>query len=147
MNLKNKSDELGQELKIYASGSGALSFVWQYRYGNDKGKASGEKVTLNDALELFETAEDGHYLQHYRLIELYDQFHIVKKIKHLTHNLYTEDYGTHRIYAVYENDEKSFRMAVYGLNDYGGPYETQNISVKSALKFYIENHKDWKILV
>lgn len=42
--LENKEKEIGATLQCYASGSGALHFV----YGDRNGKATGDKVTLRD---------------------------------------------------------------------------------------------------
>lgn len=111
--LNKKSDDLGQELMIYASGSGALSYVWQYRSGPDKGNASGEKVTELDAVALFATKEDGHYLSLYLLVELYGDYQIIQNMTQTS-----------------PNDE----------------YETLHSSTKSAIRYFCENSKDWKVV-
>lgn len=131
-----KAYNIHADIKVYASGSGALSFVWSSRGSPDipKNNATGDKVTLDDVLGFLEFAP---LYKKFKLVEIFEEYHLIENIK--------ENNGFYLIdgkkFKVKKDESRSFGLLV---TRYG--YEVHHLSTKASLKFFIENKDNMKVI-
>lgn len=130
--LKNKEYELGAELNCYASGSGALSFVFVKKGGPDDGKALPEKVSHRDIEWYMRTRDKGMKID-YLIADMscYAGPVAVKRVKRLSHN---ELWMAGKKYKYSGLDHT---LDVWVLED-GEWYRTEHLSTKAPLNFYLK---------
>ena len=136
--LKKRSFDLAAKLNVYASGNGSLSFVWSSTMLQNKGNAIAEKVSYEDALSLYLTKDDGHYLKNYSLVKLNNEFLIVQN--------FTIEGNTVTSHTM---DKDIFTLDKDGnlwADIKGDKILVKHLSTLSAFKFWQENHKNWEVL-
>lgn len=133
--LERKEEEIGARLKSYASGNGALSFVYSDRHG----RVTSDAVTLEDARDYMKEREA--HLSHW-IVGTFDSvagpaaFHAVVRVgpKILVRG--------DRLYKYEESRAESFGITLWLIDGIlGRNVEVKHISTKASVRFWLDNEK------
>lgn len=131
--MKKREHDLAAKLHCYASGSGALSFVWVSTMLADRGNATPDKVTLDDVAAFLKENKQYSTMD---AIELWGEYHLIEKIEQI-----------HPTEIKIGDDSFSIEgdLLVKYYPD-GDRIIVRNYSILASFKFWKENQGNWTTL-
>lgn len=124
-------------LETYASGSGALSFVWRYdvvRHGQRQAEASGEAVARADAMTLlrpgYELFNEGSETR-----PQWVQLPRIERHPSVADQLILGD----RIYDILPAAAGTPHAPDFALREEDGPHRLHHLSRQAALRYYLKH--------
>ncbi len=138
--LNEKEKSLAANLKMYASGSGCLSFTFVSYALNTHGHALSEKVTEQDIKEYLKSEKASEDLKNnYKICkDTNGEFCLVLNVKKISDNFLEIPFFDKVLLAEYKKDERyDFGFKLTELK--GDQFEIRHISTKAAVKYFLDN--------
>ncbi len=139
MNRSIKADKGTIALSAYASGSGALSFVWSET--KHPGKSVSKNVTLSDAKRVCNLKANKHLLRDHKLVMKLNQVQLIPIVKRINENTleYSDRQYFYQKLSKREDGSVIRGLTEYFTNDNGYEIEVMHLSTKSALNYFLDN--------
>jgi CRISPR/Cas system endoribonuclease Cas6 (RAMP superfamily) len=136
---------MAEKFQCYASGSGALSFVW---LDDRKQVATSRPVTREDVEAFLHRAEEKHLLEKgWKIVELNGQLLLVHPVKRIDENTIQFEEYTYKLHL--DSPERRGHQWI-GSSDFTllfhhpelGDLNVENVNTRAAVRFWLEHEKE-----